>query len=216
LHAGSPRAVSPAIRGLCYGVPLIYCLLLILAAGIPWINQAVAESTTIGVETLFERDPSDLSEAKNFKFNVNAAHEFANAVVLGGYFEPEINKSSVWTYNLEGTLGYGFKLTSRVSLSGSAGVGDRKSVASSGGDFPYYALRARLDIDLSDRWSWNLITYRFRNAFETRNNYNTPQVSTTITLKLDASSSIYTKYFYDWENGPPSDQGFALGYNYRF
>jgi hypothetical protein len=61
-----------------------------------------------------------------------------------------------------------------------------------------------------------VITYRFRNAFETTNNYTTPEVSSTLTLKLDGSSSIYTRYFYDWENGPPSDQGFAVGFKYRF
>jgi len=122
----------------------------------------------------------------------------------------------VWSYNLEGTLGYGLKLTHGVSLSGSAGVAERFQPATSGGDFPYYVLRVRADIDLSERWSWNVITYRYRNAFDTANNYDTPEVSTAITLKIDNSSFIYTKYFFNWQNGPPDTQGFGIGYKYRF
>jgi len=71
-------------------------------------------------------------------------------------------------------------------------------------------------IDLNERWSWNVITYRYRDAFDPANNYNTPEVSTGITLKIDGNNSIYVKYLYDWHDGPPSAQAFAFGYKYRF
>jgi len=47
---------------------------------------AMAEDTTIGIETKLIRDPNDLSEPKNTKVEVNAAHTFANDVVVGGSF----------------------------------------------------------------------------------------------------------------------------------
>jgi hypothetical protein len=63
-------------------------------------------------------------------------------------------------------------------VGGSAGVGERWQPATSGGDFPYYVIRVRADLDLSDRWSWNVITYRLRDGFNPANNYDTPEVST--------------------------------------
>jgi hypothetical protein len=176
----------------------------------------MAEDTTIGLETKLVRAPDDLSEPKNTKVEVNAAHTFANDVVVGGSFQTQKSTSGVWSYHLEGTLGYGFKLTNYASLSGSAGVGERWRPATSGGDITYYVLRVKADIDLSERWSWNVITYRYRDAFDPANNYNTPEVSTGITFKIDSNNSIYMKYLYDWHDGPPSAQAFAFGYKYGF
>jgi hypothetical protein len=61
-----------------------------------------------------------------------------------------------------------------------------------------------------------VITYRYRDAFDAANNYNTPEVSTGITFKIDSNNSIYVKYLYDWHDGPPSAQALAFGYKYRF
>jgi hypothetical protein len=191
-------------------------LLLMLVVCRAFVSTALADDTTIWLETLPDRAPDDLSEPKDTKASVNAAHTFANDFIVGGYFEIEKTTSGVWSYNLEGTLGYDYKLTNYASIGGSAGVGERWQPATSGGDFPYYVLRVRADIDLSERWSWNVITYRLRDAFNPANNYYTPEVSTAITFKIDRNNSIYVKYLYDWENGPPSAQAFGFGYKYRF
>jgi hypothetical protein len=44
----------------------------------------MAQSTTIGVETLLDRAPDNLSEPKDTKFQVNGEHAFANGVALRG------------------------------------------------------------------------------------------------------------------------------------
>lgn len=54
-------------------------------------------------------------------------------------------------------------------------------------------LRVRADIDLSKRWSWDLITYRFRDAINAENDYNTPEVSSAIALKIDDRRSNLRK-----------------------
>jgi hypothetical protein len=112
-------------------------------------------------------------------------------VVVGGSLQTQKTTSGVWSYHLEGTLGYGFKLTNYAYLSGSAGVGERWRPATSGGDLTYYVLRVRADIDLSERWSWNVITYRYRDAFDLADHYNTPEVSTGISFKIGLVKRIY-------------------------
>ena len=92
----------------------------------------------------------------------------SRGAVIGGSFEPQIKADNQEvSYNLEATLGYMWKLNQLGSFGGSAGVGQRFQQESSGGNFSYYVVRVRADIDLSERWSWNVITYRFRDAFNT-------------------------------------------------
>jgi hypothetical protein len=181
------------------------------------VNPATAGDWTVGIETLFDRAPNDFNEPVATKFHINAARTFANGVVLGGSFEPQIKAHShEVSYNLEATLGYVWKPSHFASLGGSAGVGERFQQESSGGNFPYYVLRIRADIDLSERWSWNVITYRFRDAFETENDYNTPEVSSAIALRIDDRRSVYAKYYYAWKHGTPDNQGIGLGFKHKF
>jgi hypothetical protein len=198
-------------------MPSPFRQLFVLVACVALTSQAMAENWTIGVETLFDRAPDDFSDPKATKFLVSAARTFANSVVLGGSFEPQIKADTgEASYNLEGTLGYAWKLNHIASLGGSVGVGERFQQESSGGNFPYYVLRVRADIDLSERWSWNVITYRFRNAFNTANDYETPEISSALVLKIDHSHSVYAKYYYAWKDGSPDNQGLGFGYKYNF
>ena len=179
-------------------------------------GEAVAD-TKLGVEASFDRAPEDFSEPKATKFLVDIAHTFASGVVIGGSLEPQVkSESDDVSYNLEGTLGYGWKLNDVISIGGSAGVGERFPDDSASGNFPYYVLRVRANIELNERWTWNAITYRFRNSFETSHDYNTPEVATGISFKIDDSHSITTKYYYSWKEGTPEDQGIGIGYKYRF
>jgi hypothetical protein len=61
-----------------------------------------------------------------------------------------------------------------------------------------------------------VITYRFRDAFDTANDYNTPEVSSGISLKIDDRRSVYTKYYFGWKDGSPDYQGIGFGYRHRF
>jgi hypothetical protein len=58
------------------------------------VGVAMAEDTTIWLETLLDRAPDDLSEPKDTKISVNAAHTFANDYVVGGMFETERRRAA--------------------------------------------------------------------------------------------------------------------------
>ena len=51
------------------------------------VGVAMAEDTTIWLETLLDRAPDDLSDPKDTKVSVNAAHSFANDFVTGGFLK---------------------------------------------------------------------------------------------------------------------------------
>jgi hypothetical protein len=186
-------------------------------ACIALINPAQAGDWTVGIVTSFDRAPDNFSEPLGTKIEVSAVRAFGNGLVLGVAAEPDFKTDNKGVSStLEGTFGYIWQLGSFASLGGSAGVGEEIQRESSGGSFPYYVLRVRADIDLGDRWSWNLITYRFRDAFNSKNDFNTPEVSTALTLKIDENRSVLVKYYYAWKDGDPDNQGIGLGYKYHF
>lgn len=138
-------------------------------------------------------------------------------MVLGGSFQPQIKTDSGEVgYNLEATLGYSWMLNHVVSLGGSVGIGEKFQHESAGGNFAYYVLRVHADLVLSDRWSWNTITYRFRDAFATAADYDTPEASTAVTLKIDDGNSVYARYYFGWKDHNPDYQGIAIGYKHTF
>lgn len=188
--------------------------IVLLVACVALMNPALAGDWTVGVETSFDRAPDDFNEPSATKILMSAARTLATGVIVGGSFEPQIKAHShELSYNLETTFGYVWRLSHFASLGGFAGVGERFQRESSGGDFPYYVMRVRY---LDERWSWNLITYRFRDAFNTENDFNTPEVSCGIALKIDDRRSVSAKYYYAWKDSTPDNQGIRLVFNLNF
>jgi hypothetical protein len=177
---------------------------------------AIAGSNSIGVTVTSDRNSNRFSVPENMKYQLDAGHAFDNGLTLGGsfqYTDPAFSESAI--QNLEGTIGYGVPLISGFSLNGSAGIGERWHQSPST-SFPYYVLRIGLDFAINQDLAWNVISYRFRDAFDTSDNYNTPQVATGLTFKLDAQSSISAKVMRNWKDGERNSTGVSLGFDKKF
>jgi hypothetical protein len=77
-------------------------------------------------------------------------------------------------------------------------------------------LRIGADLRLTDRITWNAIGYRYRNAFDTDNDYDTPQLSTGLAFKLDHANTVSGKLYRSWKDGDPDETGLALGFRHEF
>jgi hypothetical protein len=112
-------------------------------------------------------------------------------------------------------LGYRFSLNTAISVSGSAGVGEHWREHPSA-EIPYYVLRAGADLQLDERVTWNLISLRYRNGFDPNARYETPQVATGLSYKLNSQTSIAAKVMWNWREGATSSTGFSLGWRQQF
>ena len=189
---------------------LAWCVAAFLA-GLP---PALADSTSVNFEIAHDRDPDDFDIPKDMKYLAGVSHGFDNGVTVGAsfqYTDPRTGKTD--SQNLEATIGYRFKVNGIFSVTGSAGVGGRFSDAD---DFPYYVLRAGADLVVTQRTTWNAISYRYRNAFDTDNNYETPQLGTGLSFKLDEANSISTRIYRGWKEGEADETGLALGFRHAF
>jgi hypothetical protein len=177
---------------------------------------ASAGSDSVGMTITSDRDPDDFGVPKDMKYELNGAHTFDDGLILGGSFQyTDTTFSDRASQNFEGTISYKVPLDSVFSVNGSAGMGEhwRENPSIS---FPYYVLRIGADLELSQNITWNAISYRFRDAFDPHDNYDTPQVATGITFKLDGQSSIAVKIMRNWKDDQPSSTGVSLGFKQRF
>jgi hypothetical protein len=180
------------------------------------VRGAAADGNTIGIQITSDREPSDFADPKNTKFELNGAHTFANGFILGGSFEYNDHAfSRRASQNLEGTTGYRIPINSALSVFGSGGLGEHWR-EHPGAEFPYYVLRVGADLDLSHSVTWNIITFRYRDAFNPSDNFNTPQVATGVSFKLDEQRTVTTKIVRNWRDGSPSSTGVALGFKQGF
>ena len=100
-------------------------------------------------------------------------------------------------------------------MNGSAGIGEHWREGPST-YFPYYVLQIGTDIELGQNVTWNALSYKFRDGFSTEDTYNTPQVATGVTFKLDGQSSIAVEVMRNWKDDEPSSTGVSLGFKQRF
>jgi hypothetical protein len=77
-------------------------------------------------------------------------------------------------------------------------------------------MRVGADFDFIQTVTWNVITFRYRNAVDPNDNYNTPQLATGFTFKVDEHRAITTKIMRNWRDGSPSSTGVALGFKQSF
>jgi hypothetical protein len=191
-------------------------LILITAAALVPVRAQGADSNSIGVTITSDRDPDKFANPKNMKYELNGTHTFDSGLIAGASFQyNQAAFSDRVRENLEGTLGYRVRLNSSLSATGSAGVGEhwRQNPTAA---FPYYVLRIAADLDLDQTVTWNVISFRYRDAFNPNENYNTPQIATGLTLKIDEKSSISAKVMRNWRDTAPSSTGVSLGWRQRF
>lgn len=147
----------------------------------------------------------------------NGSHTFDNGLIWGGSFQYTDKVNGFRQYQPETTLGYNIKLDQIWSVPVSAGVGYRwddnpKAIPSQA--FAYYVLNAGLNMKISENWTWNAISARYRDAFE--GGWQTPKVTTGLTYAIDHQNSIYGNVGYAWRNGLPNKISVAFGYKYGF
>ena len=188
-----------------------------LAITLATTAAASAGGSSVGVTITADRQANDFALPKDTKYELEADHAFDSGLILGGSITYTNEAfSSVDNENLEGTVGYRARFNNVFSVFGSAGIGEHFQDADEGGDFPYYVFRIATDIKLCPRVTWTAISYRFRNAFDTDNDYNTPQLATAIAYRFDKHSSVSAKLAENWSNGEASSTAISLGYKFGF
>src|SRR5262245_57842454 len=90
-------------------------LKLALAAGValatPTLSlPATAGDWSMGIEIDFDRQPGDFAEPKDTKVTVSLSRTLPSGIVLGSSLQNQVNVKGEVSYQVEGTLGYSWKI----------------------------------------------------------------------------------------------------------
>jgi len=173
-------------------------------------------TNTVGLELTpeFGAKSGDLVDGY---LKANFAHTFGDGLIWGGTFQFTDKVGGDRQYQVENTLGYNIRLNGSWSMPVSAGVGylwDEDPANKPSPTFAYYVINAGLNMRISDSWTWNAVSARWRDAFE--GGWQTPKVSTGLTYLIDRRQSIYANVGYAWKNGEPDKISLTAGYRFGF
>lgn len=188
-----------------------------IVAATACIPYAFAEESTIGANITFERMPDNFGATRGTDFDVNASHTFDNKAVIAAqatYYDTTSSDST--HFSTQVTIGYSWSLGGNLTLRANAGIGGHVQLTGSGNDFPYYVFDVGFDVPVTQALVLNLVSVRYRNAFDTSNDFETPAIATGFSLRLDDRNSISAKIERDWSDGKAEYTGIQIGYAYHF
>jgi len=191
---------------------------LLLLAGVLTLAGTTAEAadTSIGATFTTERGPEDFSATTGSDWQFDMAHTFDNKVSISGsvkYYDTAGTTDS--KTNVQVGIGYTHEF-GKFALTGTVGIGQHFIHSDDSSNFPYYYVTVAGAVPISEKWSWTMFRLRYRNAFDTSNDYDTPEVATGVGYKLDDHHSMSLFIERDWSDGVASYTGVEVGYRYRF
>jgi hypothetical protein len=119
-------------------------------------------------------------------YGVTYKHSLGGGFSVSGVASTTQVANTLLKQNLEVQAGYALPAFSGVTVSGKVGVGERFTTT----NFPYYALYGAADYKLMDGLTLNAISYRYRNAFDTTNSYESHRLGTGVTYDITSNYSV--------------------------
>ncbi|NDB57354.1 hypothetical protein EB001_02710 [bacterium] len=119
-------------------------------------------------------------------YGVTYKHNLGGGFSVSGVASTTQVSGALLKQNLEVQAGYALPAFSGVTVSGKVGVGERFATT----NFPYYALYGAADYKLVDGLTLNAINYRYRNAFDTTNAYESHRLGTGVTYDITSNYSV--------------------------
>jgi hypothetical protein len=181
-------------------------------------TAAASTDTTISVDTGYEAnsDKYGYSDRNKAVYNISATHDLGGGVyVLGTAGTSQSQPSDgALKQTIDGSVGYKLPTFANFSLRASAGIGERFTT---GNDFGYYVLRGNVDYKINDTIQINAIQYRYRNAFDTANAFESHQIGTGLTYTFAKNQAVYTKVYRNFDNNfNATDNAVVVGYKVSF
>ena len=179
--------------------------------------SAASTDNTISVDIGYEAaaDKYWIGDRNYNTYNVNYTRNIMGGVSLGAELSgDQVNSQGAITQNIEGQAGYKLPTLVGIDFSGKAAVGERFT---DGKNFPYYALYGNADYSINNAIQLNALQYRYRNAFDTANNYESHQIGTGVTYTFADKQSVYGKIYRTFDNAwAATNNGLSIGYKLAF
>ena len=129
-------------------------------------------------------------------YGITYKHSLGGGFSIGGAASTTQVANTLLKQNIEAQAGYALPAFSSITISGKVGVGERFTTT----NFPYYALYGAADYKLMDGLTLNAISYRYRNAFDTTNSYESHRIGTGVTYDITSNYSVGVSVTRSYDN----------------
>lgn len=175
-----------------------------LAAILAFAGTATVAETTVAVT--YSQDYT----AAGFSDDTDTTMGFAVSQTFGAYAAGVAYSGDSDAQNLEATVGRHFVLNDQFGLGAAVGVGERFDT----NDFTYYTVSADADVKINDKLTWTAVDYRYRNAFDTANDYESHRIGTGVSYALNdavaVNATVYRNFDTDFDaTGNTAEVGLA-------
>lgn len=178
-------------------------------------RPALSEENELSFSLATQRNPDAFDKSVATVTSAAFAHTFdSNAIVAASIAYFDVSYSSAWRLNSQIGLGYKYDLSDNVAVIGLASIGSR--LQSEDVDFPYYAFNASLDWTLMPTVTWSVVNLRYRDAFKSDYDFETPAIGSSVAFRLDDTYSVSLSYLREWQDGAVSDNEFGIGMSIHF
>lgn len=174
-----------------------------------------SDTTEISVGFGLESDKGTYDTANKAVYKIGIEQNAIGGLFLGANFQTSQVQpdNGALSQNIEGLAGYKFGM-GPVALKGSLGLGERFT---NGNNFPYYVGRLGADYKIDKNITWNAVQYRYRNAFDTVNAYQSHQIGTGLTYNIAPSQAIYANIYRNLDSAyNVTDNGVEMGLKVSF
>ena len=180
-----------------------------------------APASTDSLTVAYGQDTAvgDLGSKTDDIYQLTYSHKLGNGFSVGGMAQTSQAPDSALKQNLEAQVGYALPAFAGVTVSGKVGVGEKFNTT----NFSYYALYGAADVKLTDKLTWNAVSYRYRSAFDTdANGYQSHQIGTGVTYDLASNYAVSAKIYRNYDasgsftNAAATGDQFMLGLTAKF
>lgn len=186
-----------------------------VASSVTTEKPVASADTTIALGFGMESNNGVYDVANKYAYKVGIEHNIGGGVFVGGNFQTNQVQpdNGAITQNIEVLGGYKMPM-GPLSVKGSAGVGERFA---SGNNFYYYVANVGADFKVSDSLTWNAAQYRYRNAFDTNNNYQSHKIGTGMTFSYATNQAVFANVYRNLDSGfNVTDNGVEMGLKVSF
>jgi hypothetical protein len=175
---------------------------------------------SVSISASSEKTQKDFDKRSNSLTTLNYIHTFDNQFGLGVQYNFSQKPVTDAVKSLAEINGYyTYKFNNDLSFRAGVGIGERfQSFTTRGtGNFPYYAVYGNADYKLTDKLTWNAISYRYRDSFDTIYNFKSHQYGTGLTYALTDTISVNGKVYQNADKDfKPTAKAVSVGLAVKF
>jgi len=179
------------------------------------VQATASADTTITAGYGYEFAPNEYDASTATTYSLGVDRNLGGGLSVGAAVgTSQAADEGALKQTIEASVGYKIPLFAGITAKVGASIGERFT---NGANYPYYTLSSGADYKLADNLTLNAIGYRYRNAIDDANDWESHQLSTGATFALNKTNAVFVKLARSYDSDfEASTDAITVGYKLSF